>query len=157
MITKYGLEGSPVYAVGCLGPASLDLKPDLSAQEIAAKLSQNPKKLAPIRLVKKQLNLSEVALSLLYHHLDPKIRDSLQPLQVAIKAFPITLIRPRPIQEAISSAGGLSLKEVNENLSLKKFPQVFVAGEMLNWDAPTGGFLIQACVSQGYVAAKGME
>jgi predicted flavoprotein YhiN len=66
-----------------------------------------------------------------------------------IKKIPITLKEPRPLLEAISSSGGLSFSEVNESLELKKFPGVYVCGEMLDWDAPTGGFLIQGAVSQG--------
>ena len=83
---------------------------------------------------------------------DPK----LERLVAQIKAFPIALGNPQPITEAISSSGGLCLNELNEDLMLKRFPGVFAAGEMLDWDAPTGGFLIQAAVSQGFCAAQGI-
>ena len=73
-----------------------------------------------------------------------------------IKDFPLTLVQPRPLSESISSRGGLALQELDEKLMLRKLPGVFAAGEMLEWDAPTGGFLIQACVSQGYLAGQGI-
>jgi predicted flavoprotein YhiN len=67
----------------------------------------------------------------------------------AVKSLPIHLSRPRPIAEAISSAGGASWSEVDENLMLRKCPGIFLAGEMLDWEAPTGGYLIQGCFSTG--------
>jgi predicted flavoprotein YhiN len=68
----------------------------------------------------------------------------------------LVLKAQRPLDEAISSSGGISWEEIGLDYSLKKFPGLFVAGEMIDWDAPTGGFLIQACVSQGHAAAKGI-
>jgi predicted flavoprotein YhiN len=74
-----------------------------------------------------------------------------------IKAFPLELGPPRPLSEAISSAGGLALTEIDEDFQLRRLPGVYAVGEMLDWSAPTGGFLIQACVSQGCVAARAIR
>jgi predicted flavoprotein YhiN len=157
VITDYGLEGSPIYLKGKVGQAYLDLKPDLNQEALLQKMSKNPNKLSPLRLAQKNLNLNNATLALLYHQLSPDKLGTVETLIEAIKKFPIHLSRARPIEEAISSAGGVSLDEINDNLMLTQFPGVFLAGEMLDWDAPTGGFLIQACVSQGYVAAEGIK
>jgi len=66
------------------------------------------------------------------------------------------MLRARPLEEAISSSGGLHLKRTDQSMMLKKLPGVFAAGEMLDWDVPTGGFLIQGCVSQGFCAGQGI-
>jgi predicted flavoprotein YhiN len=78
-------------------------------------------------------------------------------LAEAIKALPIPLLRTRPIAEAISSAGGISWDQVDENFMLKPRPGLFAAGEMLDWEAPTGGYLLTACFATGRAAAKGIE
>ena len=79
------------------------------------------------------------------------------PAQLAafIKALPVTVSAPRPIDEAISSAGGLRLQGLDEHLMLKAMPGVFAAGEMLDWEAPTGGYLLNACFASGRVAGQG--
>ncbi len=156
MVTRYGLEGTPIYMLGEAGPAFLDLKPDLSKEDILKKLSSLKKKMSPIRCVQHALNLCPAAFALLYHGTNTDQKKSLEKMTGLIKKFPLTFKNPRPLDEAISSAGGLKLDELDKNLMLKKIPGVFVAGEMLDWDAPTGGFLIQACVSQGFVAGRGM-
>jgi predicted flavoprotein YhiN len=71
-----------------------------------------------------------------------------------IKKLPIPVTSLRPVAEAISTIGGVPLEEINDDFSLKKYPRIFCVGEMLNWDAPTGGFLIQGCFSMGYYAAR---
>jgi predicted flavoprotein YhiN len=78
-------------------------------------------------------------------------------LAAAIKALPVPLLRPRPIAEAISSAGGICLDDVDEHYMLKAHPSLFVAGEMLDWEAPTGGYLLSACLATGRAAARGIE
>lgn len=156
VITKYGMEGTPVYAVGVAGPATLDLKPDLSVEQILDKCRAVKENLSPIRRVKKQLKLGPAALALLFHFTpEPALKD-LERLARHIKEFPLEFLNAQPLAEAISSAGGLHLAELDEKLMLRKFPGIFVAGEMLDWDAPTGGFLIQACASQGYRAGHGI-
>ncbi|MNW05039.1 hypothetical protein D3C71_2012280 [compost metagenome] len=73
-----------------------------------------------------------------------------------IKALPIVLVRPRPLDEAISSAGGVAFEALNEGLMLKQLPSVFCAGEMLDWEAPTGGYLLTACFASGRKAGLGI-
>ena len=149
MVTEYGLEGTPVYFHGEAGPAFIDLKPDFSASQIKVKLLSFSENLAPLRRVKKRLALGPAALALLFHLSPPEVKADLDLLIAFLKAVPIELLRPRPLLEAISSSGGLSLDEVSLNLELKKYPGIYCGGEMLDWHSPTGGFLIQACVSQG--------
>ena len=84
-------------------------------------------------------------------------RLSPEPLAAAIKALPLPLLRPRPIGEAISSAGGIRFDALDESYMLKALPGVFAAGEMLDWEAPTGGYLLTACFATGRAAASGMD
>jgi predicted flavoprotein YhiN len=84
-------------------------------------------------------------------------RNDPHKLAAAIKSLPIPLLRPRPIAEAISSAGGIAFSEIDETYMLKHLPGVFAAGEMLDWEAPTGGYLLTACFATGRAAAKGIE
>ena len=152
VVTRYGLEGTPVYFTGRTGPAVLDLKPDLSEAQVVERLGQVRENLSPIRRVKKLLGLCPASFALLFHGTptaqlaDPDLRQ----LARRIKAMPIEFGPPRPLEEAISSAGGIAFTEVDENLQLRAWPGAFVAGEMLDWEVPTGGFLIQGCVAQGY-------
>jgi hypothetical protein len=154
VITRYGLEGTPIYFAGVPGTIYLDLKPELDFQALFARLSSGKENLSPIRRVKKHLRLSEGADALVFHMAPGDARTDLKKMAETLKKFPIHLKQARPLEEAISSSGGLQFGELNHQLMLKKFPAVFAAGEMLDWDAPTGGFLIQASVSQGYFAAK---
>lgn len=149
MITRYGLEGTPVYSVGCPGEALIDLKPDLEEKKLVARLQQGPAKLSGAKLSPgAELLLMALALASAW--------ESPEALAAAIKALPINLLKPRPLEESISASGGLSWDELSENLELKKAQGVFCAGEMVDWDAPTGGFLLQASVSMGAVAARGI-
>lgn len=160
VVTRYGLEGTPIYFLGQPGPAHVDLKPSMSEMDILKRLQDVRENLSPIRRVKKQLSLGDAAMAMLFHHTTEATRNDLQALVSRIKAFPIELLRPRPLIEAISSTGGIDLNEVSidagNELALRKFPSVFVGGEMLDWTAPTGGFLIQGAVTQGAVAGRSM-
>ena len=149
VVTKYGLEGTPVYFCGIKGRAFLDLKPDLTETEIFGKLSSIKENFSPMRRVKHYLALSEAGESLLFHHTSAEIKNDLKKLIHQMKRFPLELKNPRPLLESISSKGGVDLEAVDENLELKTHPGIYCVGEMLSWDAPTGGFLIQAAVSQG--------
>lgn len=149
VITSYGIEGTPVYFVGQEGNVQIDLKPDLSLEQLISKCRAVRENLSPMRRVKKQLNLSDAALALLFHEADHDSKNAIETLCRMIKSFPITLTGKQPLAEAISSAGGLSLNEIDSSFMFKRFPGVFAGGEMLDWDAPTGGFLIQGCISQG--------
>jgi predicted flavoprotein YhiN len=155
VITRYGLEGTPIYFLGTPGQASLNLKPEQSGQQWLSHL-QKPlrENLSPIRRIKKLGGLSEAALALLYHLTDSVTRSSLEKLASAAQNLPITLLAPRPLEEAISSRGGVEWSELDENLMLKKLPGVYCAGEMIAWDAPTGGFLIQGSVALGATVGR---
>ncbi len=157
MITRYGIEGTPVYFVGTAGTALMDLKPDLSEAQLLKKLQSVKENLSPIRRVQKTLSLSPAAQALVFHHAPrERLGDDLSKWAALMKAFPLELLGPQPLTEAISSSGGLSLEELDDQFMLKRFPGIYCAGEMLNWDVPTGGFLIQACVAQGMLAARGI-
>jgi predicted flavoprotein YhiN len=102
-----------------------------------------------------RLGLKGVKLGLLYECLGKAaMRDPVQ-LAAAIKALPLELVAPRPIAEAISTAGGIRIEECDANLMLARLPGVFVAGEMLDWEAPTGGYLLTACFATGRAAGQG--
>lgn len=150
VITEYGVEGTPVYFAGQVGLVHLDLKPDLTEDQIRKKLTATRENLSPIRRVKKNLNLSPAALALVFHMTPQTILGDLEKLIQQLKKFPLHLKDRQPLAEAISSSGGVHWDELTDALMLKKYPGVFLAGEMIDWDAPTGGFLIQGCVSMGH-------
>lgn len=156
MITKYGIEGTPVYFVGETGRVTIDLKPDTTVDALAERLESAKENLSPMRRVQKLLKLSVVAEELIFHMTPPHVLRSLSPLQMAerIKAFPLELLGPQPLDEAISSRGGVDWNELDDTLQVKSIPGLYCVGEMIDWDVPTGGFLIQGCVSQGAWVAK---
>lgn len=154
VITEYGLEGTPVYSLGEVGAASLDLKPDLTHEAIKTKLLTSRENFSFIRRAQKYLQLNKAAMALLFHYMKPEWKTDIDSFIAAIKAFPLELLNPRPLSESISARGGVSWDELDEGLQLKKFPGIFLAGEMIDWEAPTGGFLIQGAVSQGAHAAE---
>lgn len=153
VITEYGLEGTPVYTLGEVGPAQLDLKPDLSHEAIKKKLSGAKENFSLIRRAQKYLQLNKAAMALLFHHSRPEWKTDVDAFVDGVKAFPLELLNPRPLSESISARGGVSFNELDEGLQLKRFPGIWLAGEMIDWEAPTGGFLIQGAVSQGAFAA----
>jgi uncharacterized flavoprotein (TIGR03862 family) len=159
VITNFGLEGGAIYA---LSPEIrkqinedkkailfLDLKPALTLAEIIERLQTNKKKLSWTKHVENQLKFSKVQLSLLKTILSKD--DFLDPVTIAdkIKNLPLIIISMAPIDEAISTAGGIALYEIDKNYQLNKIPDQYAIGEMLDWDAPTGGYLLQACFSMG--------
>ena len=158
MVTRYGLEGTPIYFAGLTGPVQLDLKPDLEIHAILTRMQSGTENLSPIRAIKRYLNLCPAALALLFHESPPEILKDPQPERLVerLKAFPLQLLGPQPLAEAISAAGGLALDELDPEFMLRDFAGVFAAGEMLDWDVPTGGFLLQACVAQGFLAGQGV-
>ena len=157
LITRYGLEGGAIYQ---LGPALramdspelvIDFKPGVSVETLVRKLGLlRGNFLAEAR---QRWRLSDAAFVLLTH-LAPQAWESAEALARCVKAFPISLLRPRPIAEAISSAGGVRWDELDDSLMLKKLPGVFCAGEMIDWEAPTGGYLMQGCFATGTRAGK---
>ena len=166
VLSAYGIEGSLVYAASAAlrdaierdGQATLtlDLLPGFDAERVLREVAHPRGSRSLSSHLKSRLNLSGAKLALL-HELLP--RDALadpQRLAAAIKALPLTVTAPRPIDEAISSAGGVTLEAMDEQLMLRARPGVFCAGEMLDWEAPTGGYLLQASMASGRVAAQGV-
>lgn len=157
--TSYGLEGKPAYAInGALRKMekpvfNVDLKPQMTLQKVfeVLKKAKNPSQGL------KELKLGEVAIFWIRNFVSKQRFLDPKELAKAIKEFSIGIKGFRPIEEVISCAGGVSDAEISESGELNKFPNVFVAGEMIDWDAPTGGYLIQGCVSSGYVAGKAIS
>jgi uncharacterized flavoprotein (TIGR03862 family) len=164
LITSTGLEGSAIYylapavraALSAKGEALLllDLKPDKTAEEIATLLHDAAAKKTIKDLLETKLKLSQAAIGLLRHCLPKEAYQDKNMLTSKIKKFPVTIHALSPIEEAISTVGGITLEEVDQHLQLSKFKGNYVMGEMLDWDAPTGGYLLQACFSMGYYLAK---
>ena len=153
VFTKYGIEGSPIYYMNRFTRKhnfpviiNIDLKPNVTESEILAELKGSDK-ISPV--LKRNLKLSTTAINLL-KTLDKESYLNIGNLAKTIKKFPIEVLSLRPIDEVISTAGGVAFSELNSNLELKKFPDVYCAGEMIDWEAPTGGYLLQACFSTGF-------
>lgn len=166
IITLYGVEGSLIYAASALirdtieerraAIVELDLAPQMNEEQIAEKLYKNREKRSLSTHLAKAIGFSGVRTGLLYELLHKDILYDMTLLAAAIKALPLTLLAPRPISEAISSAGGVQFKNLDRQLMLRQYPGFFCAGEMLDWEAPTGGFLLTACFSTGFAAAQGI-
>ncbi len=159
LITRYGLEGGTVYQLGrplramARPTLRIDLKPDVSEAGLLAKLP--PKKPMGWVEIARRLKLNEAARALLEFHGPPTGTKDLKAVAAAIKNLSLELKHPRPIAEAISSAGGVAWAELDGNLMLTRLPGVFVAGEMIDWEAPTGGYLLQGSFATGTRAAQG--
>ena len=151
IISSKGVEGGGIYAVSRdlrQGAAlQLDLMPDVSVDEVAQRLSAMRSSETLVNRLRK-LGLSAPALALVM-----EFGRALSPLQ-AIKALPIPLGPPRPMDEAISVAGGVSFASVTPDLELRALPKTFVCGEMLDWEAPTGGYLLTGCWASGRWAGR---
>lgn len=166
VLTATGIEGSLVYAlsaeirerISAEGSATvlLDLLPDRSQAQIASALAKPRGSQSMAKHLHRQLKLDGAKAALLRELTPAETFNEPQALAAAIKALPLTLVRPRPLDEAISSAGGVPFEALDENLMLRQLPGVFCAGEMLDWEAPTGGYLLSACFATGRAAAEGM-
>jgi uncharacterized flavoprotein (TIGR03862 family) len=166
IVTKEGVEGSLVYAASALlrdeiearGSAvmMLDLAPDRSHEWLVERLARSRGSRSMASHLERNVNLKGVKAGLLREFVSKDDLSSLQPLAHFIKNLPIPLISARPLDEAISSAGGVTFAALDENLMLRVLPGVFCAGEMLDWEAPTGGYLLTACFASGYTAGKGV-
>lgn len=166
VLTAAGIEGSLVYALSaCIrnrisrdGAAEvlLDLLPDRTLAQVASALARPRGSQSMAKHLHRQLKLDGVKAALLRELTDAATFQDPQALAAAIKALPIRLVRPRPLDEAISSAGGVPFEALDANLMLQQVPGVFCAGEMLDWEAPTGGYLLTACFAGGRAAAEGM-
>jgi len=166
VLTATGIEGSLVYALAAPiretinrdGAATvlLDLLPDRTLAQVASALARPRGAQSMAKHLHRQLKLDGVKAALLRELTDAATFQDPQALAAAIKALPIRLVRPRPLDEAISSAGGVPFEALDASLMLRQLPGVFCAGEMLDWEAPTGGYLLTACFASGRAAAEGM-
>ena len=151
-ISSGGLEGGGVYAVSRNlrngTPLRLDLLPDRSVDAVRESLSGSGRKASLVNRLRKSLRLGPTAIALLQEMAHPLPQDT-QALAMLLKNVPINHQGLRPLDEAISSAGGIPFAEVDAGLMLRRAPGVFVAGEMLDWEAPTGGYLLTACLATG--------
>ena len=170
MVTASGIEGGPIYALGAAIRAALDanatrgiegctleidLRPDLSSEAIEAKLNKRRPGDSQSSWLKRTLALDAVGIGLLREAVGGPLPRDPAAMAALAKAVPVHITGTMPIARAISSAGGILWDEVDETLMLKHMPGTFVAGEMLDWEAPTGGYLLQACFSMGVLAARG--
>jgi uncharacterized flavoprotein (TIGR03862 family) len=163
VITKFGLEGGAIYALSSAirsqlkknktARVFLDLKPSLTVAEIKNKISNKGNKSLSKHL-ENELNLNDTQLAILKTILTKEEFTNLEILSEKIKKLPLTIIATAPIDDAISTVGGISLTEIDTDFQLKKIPNQYVIGEMLDWDAPTGGYLLQGCFSMGYYLAN---
>lgn len=160
VFTSYGIEGAPVYYLNRFlrqhlfpNRLFLDLKPTHAMVSIEKEL-ENKGNVASV--LKDKLKLSKTAVQLL-RFLDKETYTNSTKLAFAIKNFPIEVTSFRPIDEVISTVGGVSFAELSASLELLKYPNVFCVGEMLDWEAPTGGYLLQACFSSGVWVADNIK
>jgi uncharacterized flavoprotein (TIGR03862 family) len=157
LITKYGLEGGALYQLGralkTTSKIEIDLKPSFTVEQLAGKI-RHAKGSHLLDQAIRAWRLSKVSVALLQLHAP---LSSAGDLAAMAKAYPLTLRGPRPIEEAISTAGGVSWDELDDRLMLRRCPGIFCAGEMIDWDAPTGGYLIQGCFSTAARAAQGTK
>ena len=157
LVTEYGLEGGAIYALGAALRAmdepviTIDFKPSITSGKLVAKMQSVRRDFLDEARVR--WRLSEPACAILAHGGGAPF-NSAQDLAAAVKAFPLCLTGPRPLAEAISSAGGICWSELDAGLMITKLPGVFVAGEMIDWEAPTGGYLLQGCFATGTRAAR---
>ena len=165
VITKNGVEGSSIYALSSFmredinikgyTELTLDLKPDLDFEEIQKRLQKPKSKLTMSNYLRKTLKLSDVAIGLLMELSGSKRLNNLTTEEItsSIKFYKLILKTTFTIDRAISTAGGVTFNSIDDNFMLINKENVFVAGEMLDWEAPTGGYLLQACLASGaYVA-----
>ncbi len=163
-LTATGLEGGPIYALSAAlrgliraeGRAvlALDLKPDWPFERIRAALAAPRGSRSMSTHLARAIRFDGAAATLLREVTPADVYTDPALLAAAIKAAPVTLLRPRPLAEAISSAGGIRFDDVTGELMLRRLPGVYAAGEMLDWDAPTGGYLLTACLATGWAAGS---
>ena len=163
VITKYGLEGNAIYSLipsirkqlnlNSLSKIFIDFKPNNSLKQLLAKLGKSTSS----KDYKKIFNLNSTEIALIKSLITKEDYLSPDNFVKSIKNLEIKINSLRPIEEAISTVGGIDINELNSDFSLKKFPHIFTIGEMVDWDAPTGGFLLQGCFSMGHHAAKSIS
>ena len=165
IITKYGVEGSLIYSMSAtlrdeisakgVAVIQLDLAPDKGLQRLINELSRPRGSRSMAKHLRSRAGIEGVKAGLLRELVPPE--DFFDPaiIGAAIKTLPLRLVAPRPLDEAISSAGGVAFEALDERLMVRSMPGVFCSGEMLDWEAPTGGYLVTACISSGRAAGLG--
>ena len=166
VLTATGIEGSLVYAlstairerINATGSATvyIDLLPSMAVDKVASLLARPRGAHSMAKHLHRQLNIDGVKAALLRELTDKDCFSDMQRLARAIKGLPLVAVQPRPMDEAISTAGGVEMAALDGHLMLKRLPGVFCAGEMLDWEAPTGGYLLTACFASGQRAAQGV-
>jgi len=166
IITESGVEGSLIYALSApirdeidakkLAVIHLDLAPDWSEQRLIDRLSRDRGSRSMANHLEKAVGIKGLKAVLLRECVSRQDFTAPVLLASAIKHLPITLVSTRPLDQAISTAGGVTFESLDENLMIRSLPGVFCAGEMLDWEAPTGGYLLTACFSSGYSAGLGV-
>ncbi|PZO49184.1 MAG: aminoacetone oxidase family FAD-binding enzyme [Alphaproteobacteria bacterium] len=161
IVTTYGLEGGALYALSAnlreqSGPARIhiDLRPTHTLADLTAKLLHTRPGDSLSNTLRKSIGLTPVAINLLREANGGALSHDPTQLAAFIKAAPLTLTAPRGLERAISTAGGVAWESVTPDLELKAAPRVYAAGEMLDWEAPTGGYLLQGCFATGVCAAR---
>ncbi len=164
VITKRGVESGGIYTLSarlreiCIAHGSavltVDLLPDLSLGDVATRLARPRGKQSLSNHLRKAVNLSSVKRALLFEVTSKSDLTDTTRLAQALKSLPLTLTGPAPMDQAISTAGGVSWDGLNDDLMLRARPGHFCAGEMIDWDAPTGGYLITACLAMGVAAGR---
>jgi len=165
VVTEHGVEGSLIYmlsaplrdAIAARGAVTLrlDLAPGRDLSRLRAELAKPRNGRSLANHLRTRAGISGAKAGLLRELAPPSDLASAERLAAAIKALPLRLVAPRPLDEAISSAGGVAFEGLDERLMLRALPGVFCAGEMLDWEAPTGGYLLTACFASGRAAGVG--
>ena len=165
VLTETGLEGGVIYAVSAwvrdeimangVATIRLDLAPDRDLSRIISELSKPRGSRSMASHLKRRVGIEGVKAGLLREYVQKQEFSDPACLAAAIKALPIQLIAPRPLEEAISTAGGVAFEGLDDRLMIRTLSGVFCAGEMLDWEAPTGGYLLTACFASGFAAGAG--
>jgi uncharacterized flavoprotein (TIGR03862 family) len=159
VLTDYGIEGSPIYFLNKEyrnhpnQEISIDLKPSKTVEEIQFILDNSKNHSEGL----KTLNFSRSTQQFIKRNTNKEAFSSSEKLSAFIKSIQLKIKSLRPIDEVISTIGGVSFEELNSDFSLKKNPNICICGEMLDWDAPTGGYLIQGCVSSGFIVGNNIN
>jgi uncharacterized flavoprotein (TIGR03862 family) len=163
VISKFGLEGNAIYALSQKVQENLltekntviylDLKPTMAVFQLKEKYKKSPRTKVT-EILKKDINLDRTSIGILKHFTNKETFSDPEKLITGIKSVPITIKSSGELDKAISSLGGVSLSEIDVNFQLKKLPNSYAIGEMLDWYAPTGGYLLQGCFSMGFVLAN---
>lgn len=167
IVTKEGMEGSLIYTFSKYlrdainhsgqGRLTINLLPDLTSEQVEQKLEGRRAKESLSKYLKRTVKLDSVKSALLYEAYDKEHFDTAKQLARCLQSIPVSFYKTRPVEEVISTAGGVSQNSVTQSFMLKRLPGVFCAGEMLDWEAPTGGYLLTACFATGRMAGLGVN